>query len=226
MWNFFFTVFLLVPLRKVLFRYVVRLIAMGSNHVEHLEVERKFFLGSRDLEQVKQTLAAENFYLSSQSEIVDWFLPTSQKREMLRIRREKEQQSVTHILTMKRWVDTVSGGKEREEIEKDISSYTALALILIGRFVEGSTLLSLSKRRSTYLGLVADRDASVSLDEAKDLGKYSGNYLEIEVLTPAGEDTGEIGTRIIELAARITGDAPIVKESYRRLYEMSVGASK
>jgi predicted adenylyl cyclase CyaB len=221
MWNFLYTVFLLVPLRNVLFRFAVRAIAKGGKGASHLEIERKFFLGDRDLAQVRAAISEAKFNFWCQSEINDWFLPTHEKRELMRVRRERIDSHAVNTLTIKRWVNTTSGGTEREETERTIGPVMVAVLLFIGRILKGSSLLSLRKRRNVYRGLLGARNAIISLDDARDLGKYSGSYLEIEVLADQSEDISNVENSILELATRVTGGAQVVKQSYRELFELS-----
>src|SRR5271154_1953419 len=139
MWNFLYTVLLFVPLRNVLFRFAVRSIAKGGKGVCHLEIERKFFLGDRDLAEVRSAISAENFNFWCQSEMNDWFLPAHERRELMRIRRETIDSHVVNTLTIKRWVNTAGGGTEREETERAIGPIMVTVLLFVGRILKGSS---------------------------------------------------------------------------------------
>jgi predicted adenylyl cyclase CyaB len=221
MWNFLFTAFLLVPIRNVFFRYLVRLIARGGKGAPHLEVERKYFLGERNLEDVKARIEAEKFSFWGRSEMTDWFLPSHLNRELMRIRREKIGSDVANTLTVKRWVNTANGTREREELERSIGPLLTAVLLITGRFLQGSSLKSLHKERSVHRGILGGRNAVISLDDAKDLGRFSGTYLEVEVLADPAEDTTAIEESILEVGSRVTSGAKLVKESYRELLDLS-----
>jgi len=221
MWNFLFTALLLVPLRNVAFRYLVRLIAKGRKGAAHLEVERKYFLGDCDLEEVRARIADENFTFWAKSEMTDWFLPTHIERELMRIRREKYGSTVSNTLTVKRWVNTASGTREREESERAVGPILTFALLITARFLQGSKLLSLRKGRSVYRGTLHGRNAVISVDDARDLGRFSGPYLEVEVLADPAENTQEIEQSILEVGSRVTAGARLVNESYRELLDLS-----
>jgi predicted adenylyl cyclase CyaB len=221
MWNFLFTALLLVPLRNVAFRYIVRLIVKGRKGSARLEVERKYFLGDCNLDNVRKRIEAENFAFWGQSEMTDWFLPTHIERELMRIRREKIGSTVANTLTVKRWVNTASGTREREESERTLGPILTVILLIIARFLQGSNLLSLRKDRSVYRGSLLGRNAIISLDDARDLGRYSGPYLEVEVMADPTEDTKEIEQSILEIGSRVTAGARLVKESYRELLDLS-----
>jgi len=221
MWNFLFTALLLVPLRNVAFRYIVRLIAKGRKGSARLEVERKYFLGDCNLDDVRNRIEAEDFSFWGQSEMTDWFLPTHIERELMRIRREKFGATVANTLTVKHWVNTASGTREREESERTLGPILTAILLIIARFLQGSNLLSLRKGRSVYRGSLNGRNAVISLDDARDLGRYSGPYLEVEVLADPTENTKEIEQGILEIGSRVTAGARLVKESYRELLDLS-----
>jgi predicted adenylyl cyclase CyaB len=221
MWNFLFTALLLVPLRNVAFRYIVRLIVKGSKGSAHLEVERKYFLGNCDLEEVRTRIADEDFTFWGQSEMTDWFLPSHIERELMRIRREKVGSTVANTLTVKRWVNTASGTREREESERSLGPVVTAMLLITARFLQGSNLLSLRKNRSVYRGSLHGRNAIISLDDARDLGRFSGPYLEVEVLADPSEDTQDIEQSILKVGSKVTAGARLVKESYRELLDLS-----
>jgi predicted adenylyl cyclase CyaB len=221
MWNFLFTALLLVPIRNVLFRYLVRLIAKGGKGAAHLEVERKYFLGGRDLGEVRARIEEEKFSFWGQSDMTDWFLPTHLERELMRIRREKIGSEVANTLTVKRWVTTTSGTREREELERSIGPVLAAMLLITGRFLQGTALMSLRKERSVHRGSLNGRNAVISLDDARDLGRFSGPYLEVEVLADPSEDTKDIEQNILDIGSRVTAGARLVKESYRELLDLS-----
>jgi predicted adenylyl cyclase CyaB len=221
MWQFLFTAFLFVPLRNVAFRYIVRLIARSGKASNHLEVERKFFLGDRSTDEIEARIAKENFAFWCQSEMTDWFLPTHLEREVMRIRREKIGTAVANTLTVKAWVNTAAGTREREETERPIGPILTAVLLIVGRFLQGKTLVTLRKARAVHRGVLDGRNAVISLDDARDLGRFSGSYLEVEVLADSTENTKEIEQSILAVAERVTNGAKLVKESYRELLDLS-----
>src|SRR5262249_42731138 len=156
-----------------------------------------------------------------QSEMTDWFLPTHIERELMRIRREKFGETVSNTLTVKRWVNTTSGTREREESERTLGPIVTAILLITARFLQGSSLLSLRKERSVYRGNLHGRNAIISVDDARDLGRFSGPYLEVEVMADPIEDTQEIEQSILEVGSRVTAGARLVKHSYRELLDLS-----
>jgi adenylate cyclase class IV len=221
MWQFLFTVFLFVPIRNVIFRYIVRLIARSGKASNHLEVERKFFLGDRNTDDVEARIAKEKFAFWCQSDMTDWFLPTHLEREIMRIRRERIGTGVVNTLTVKAWVNTAAGTREREETERPIGPILTAVLLIAGRFLQGKSLVALRKARAVHRGVLGGRNAVITLDDARDLGRFSGAYLEVEVLADSAENTKEIEQSILAVGARITNGAKLVKESYREVLDLS-----
>jgi predicted adenylyl cyclase CyaB len=221
MWQTFLTSVFVQPFQNVIFRFVIRSIAQSGEDDGHLEIERKFSLAGMNREAVVKRIEEAQFTYWCCSDMIDWFLPTKETGELMRIRREKISDEVVHTLTVKQWVATADGGKERKETERTISSLVAVMLLSTSKFLNGAQLSSLKKVRDVYRGSINGRNAVVSLDDTSDLGKFSGTYLEVEVIAGEHEDPKPIEAGIKELVSRIAGEAEPVTQSYRELMELS-----
>jgi adenylate cyclase class IV len=197
----------------------------------HLEVERKFKLSASEPDVLPARLQARGFKPSGVAEMTDFFLPSNDKGEMLRVRRESlDGARPRYLLTLKHWLSTAGGGKERQEAERQVKPILALIWLLVGRFVNGGALLSFSKTRSLFDGVLATPDgevtAVVSIDEVSGLKAHSGHYLEVEVLMPTSADVASVKDSIFGLAAGILADdRPDVKMSYRDMLVESIASS-
>jgi predicted adenylyl cyclase CyaB len=156
--------------------------------------------------------------------MTDTFLPAKNEGDMVRIRRESEGAHRRLLLTLKKWVVTSDGGKEREETEGKISAPLAIILMWLGRSLRGSSLLSFSKRRQLFAGTLSGRQAVISVDTVSGLGSYSGTYLEIEVLVPIGEDVNAARESIYAMSARLLSNPEQVKQSYMDMLKLATAA--
>jgi adenylate cyclase class IV len=120
---------------------------------------------------------------------------------MVRIRRESEGSRRKILLTLKKWVVTSDGGKEREETEGSISGVVAVVLMWLGRSLRGSSLLSFTKRRQLFAGTLSGRQAVISVDTVSGLGSYYA------------------------IAAELLPNAEQVKQSYMDMLKLAVAAA-
>src|SRR5579883_3520087 len=87
----------------------------------HLEVERKFSISAMEAESLPLRLREFQFRPAGSITMTDTFLPPRQKGEMLRVRDEVTADSARSVFTLKAWVKTSDGGKERQESECEVS---------------------------------------------------------------------------------------------------------
>lgn len=199
-------------LRKALRRILPRSLrhALGGDCTgckkSHFEVERKFRISKEEFQALRARLLTNGFQLTGQVFMTDTFLPVLAEGDMMRIRVETMNDHTKYILTRKKWVN-VADGREREEIEEEINDLARGCLLELGERISAS-LLSFSKDRDLYSRLAADEHHKivVSLDTAEGLGEYSGHYMEIELLVPAGGDVQSARQQIAQLAATLLGD--------------------
>ena len=186
----------------------------------NFEVERKFRLEKNEYAAIEQRLNELGFEADATVEMTDYFLPTRVDGEMHRVRDEAQAGNKITVVTIKDWVE-IAGGRERRELEDGIGRLARFVLLLVGRSLRGSKLLSFSKRRIPHtnpneLGVV------IALDTVFGLGKLSGPYVEIEVLVPQNGDVEAARRKISELArALFTDDREFVKASYQDMLKQA-----
>ncbi len=199
----------------------------GSKEVQsHLEVERKFRLSQDEFARLPERLEGLSFTSAGLVEMTDTFLPTQNAGDMMRIRREsQDDQPARTVLTVKSWIVTEDGGKERKETEREIGDSLAGLLLASGRWLKGSELLGFSKRRRLFEGRLAGLEAVVSLDSVDNLGTFSGVYLEVEILVPVGADVGPARNQIADFVSMLLGEArEPVSLSYMEMLKRSIAA--
>ncbi len=187
----------------------------STKHEDHLEVERKFNINDREAQELPGRLMSIGFSPIDAVEMKDYFLPAPAPGEMMRIRQEtsRHKQPVA-VLTLKSWQQTEGGGRERRECERETRTTIGWFWILCGRLIKGSSLLSFSKHRELYEGTLDERRTIVSIDRVSGLGMYSGYYLEIEVIMPAGSAVNAVRDQIYELAGKLLSEPQDVQRSY------------
>lgn len=189
----------------------------------HLEVERKFSLSAAEAEQLPLRLRELEFKPLASVTMSDTFLPPKHKGEMMRVRDEMEASSPTRSLfTLKSWVRTADGGRERQESECEVSPLLRTLAILLARFASRKELLNFSKERAVFEGILGGRTLNVSIDRVSGLGKYSGHFLEIESIVPHSEDPAQAKDEIYKFVETLFG-APRedIKRSYLEMLELS-----
>jgi adenylate cyclase class IV len=153
---------------------------------------------------------------------MDTFLPARSQGEMVRVRRETRTHSTRVVLAHKRWV-TARNSREREETEERIGELTATMLVELGQQIQGGSLLSFSKNRRIFVGKIAGLSAQVVIDDARGLGDFSGNYLEVETIMPLGADFLEARNNIVIFAQNLLGqDYQPVEYSYFDMLKLSL----
>jgi adenylate cyclase class IV len=192
----------------------------------YLEVERKFRLTKEESDCLPDKLSTLSFTAAGQVTMTDSFLPTQNAGDMMRVRKELEDEKLARtVLTLKSWVVTADGGKERKETEREITGTLAGLLLVAGRWLKGSELLSFSKHRRLFEGCLSGLEAVVSLDSVDNLGVYSGCYLEVEILVPVGADVTPARQQIAEFVSSLLGEArEPVKLSYMEMLKRSIAA--
>lgn len=188
----------------------------------HMEVERKFSISAEEAQMLPGRLQERSFKSAGTVIMTDTFLPPRRKGEMLRIRDEVTSDSARSVFTLKGWVHTADGGKERRESEAEVSSFTRTLAIVLGRFAGGKQLLSFSKERAHFEGKLDNRDFVACVDRVSGIGKYSGYYLEIESIVQMGEDPEQTRKEIFNFVENLFGTPrDNVKHSYMEMLELS-----
>lgn len=205
-----------------LFRQVLLAVVHSPDDNGHLEIERKFSLLSVSVPAVIQRLKEEHFYFAGSVKSTDWFIPTTVKGEMLRLRQEFGDGVDSFILTVKHWVQTSDNSREREERECKTKPLVFFLLLYLGKTLSGFRVHTFMKHRDIYLGELDGNNAVVAIDDATGLGDYSGPYLEIEVLAPRGSASKTVQNAIVRLAALIAPEASEVRHSYQEMLELSL----
>lgn len=203
------------------FQFLLGVLAGQSKDQTYLEVERKFRLTEQEAERLPDELARLGFAAADAVDMIDTFLPVQQEGNMARLRVEKHKGTTRILLTLKSWVRTPDGGKERKETENQVGRLTTVFLMLAGRRINGADLLSFSKHRRQFAGTLDGRHVVVSIDHVQGLGEYSGSYLEVEILVPLGEDVNPARRQIAKLVACLLGkEREMVKLSYMEMLKL------
>lgn len=186
----------------------------------NFEVERKFRLAKSEYAAIEQRLKELGFSADAAVEMTDYFLPVKVDGEMHRVRDEAQAGQKITLVTIKEWV-TVAGGRERSELEGGIGSLERYILLLVGRTLRGSRLLSFSKKRIPHTSPQAE-GVVIALDTVFGLGKFSGPYVEIEVLVPQDGDVEAARAKISAIArALFTDDREFVQASYQDMLKQA-----
>ncbi|MBX9688009.1 MAG: CYTH domain-containing protein [Candidatus Obscuribacterales bacterium] len=212
-----FRALLLVFLQNAFSWYVYRKARKG-----HLEVERKFSISATESESLPLRLRELEFRPTGSVTMTDTFLPPRQKGEMMRVRDEVSPGSLRSVFTLKSWVKTRDGGKERQESECEVSSLLRTLAIICARFAAQKELLSFSKERAVFEGTLNGKEMTVCIDRVSGLGKYSGHFLELEVIVPLGEEPQAARAEIFNFVETLLGSPrEDVKNSYLEMLELS-----
>lgn len=165
------------------------------------EIERKYRLSREEFDDMPRRLK-EKLRFDWVRDVVeaDTFLPVEKPGDIIRIRDEKGDSSIQHILTQKTWVEVLNG-KERREQEDTIPVAVRDCVIAVTERLNGKPLKKLSKKRRFYRGTSPEGfKIVVVLDAVTDLGQYSGNYMEVEILVKRDEDIAAARLKVVELA--------------------------
>src|SRR5579883_1787277 len=127
-------------------------IATRSAGKAHLEVERKFQLTGAQAGELPAKLAGMNFLPAGEVVMTDTFLPANKEGDMVRVRQEVHNGASQTLLTLKSWVKTPDGGKERKESERAIGAIAKWCLMHSARNSGKGALPSFSKSRQLFEG--------------------------------------------------------------------------
>lgn len=186
----------------------------------HFEVERKFQLSQEEVPGLIDRLREQGFSPAGVVIMTDTFLPPPAKGEMLRVRDEKTLGVWRTVFTRKSWQNTPDGGRERHECEREATPLLRAVVLLAARMICGD-LPSFTKERRLYEGKVHNHDVVISVDQVSGLGKYSGHYLEVEVLVPIGGETSAARDTVYSVASRLFGqDRDDVRTSYQEMLSL------
>lgn len=215
--RFGFKALLLTLLQKTFVWFVQSKVSKG-----HLEVERKFSISAQEAESLPLRLRELEFRPAGSITMTDTFLPPRQKGEMMRVRDEVTAASARSVFTLKAWVKTADGGKERQESECEVSPLVRTLTIMLGRFASNRDLLSFSKDRALFEGNLHGRDVVACIDRVNGLGQFSGYFMEVECIVPLGQDPSAARADIFSFVEKLLG-APRedVKRSYLEMLELS-----
>ncbi len=167
---------------------------------EKFEVERKFKLSKLLLPDFLDKLAGLAFKKLDNYQMTDYFLPVYANFDMVRIRQETGVKTKFY-LTCKTWKVLTDGSRERIEEEEELSS--KMGLILLSLVTNNSAIKFFTKTRDVFVGSLSGQRVTVCLDNVSNLGVFSGNYLEIEILVSAENQIPEARNSIDHLVKEL-----------------------
>lgn len=186
----------------------------------HFEVERKFQLEKDEVPAIIDRLREQGFSPAGVVVMTDTFLPPPAKGEMLRVRDEKMLGVWKTVFTRKSWRNTPDGGRERHECEREATPLLRALVLLVARMICGD-LPSFTKERRLFEDRIGEHEVIISVDQVSGLGKYSGNYLEVEVIVPMGGDTSSARDKVYSVASRLFGaERADVRTSYQEMLSL------
>lgn len=188
----------------------------------HLEVERKFPINEQEAESLPMKLRELGFKPDGSLHMADTFIPPREAGEMMRVRDERSSGGVKTVFTLKSWVDTADGGRERKESETVVGPLLRTIVVMLARKASSQELLTFSKDRALFSGKSDGKDVVVSVDRVSGLGQFSGNYCEVECLVPVGDNPSSAQSCIYDLVEKIFGSSkPDEKRSYLDMLKIS-----
>ncbi len=192
-----------------------------KNNRPHFEVERKYQLSREEFDGMPGRLRALGFSKSSDATILDTFLPAENDGDMIRVRDETSDGVTVTVITLKEWID-VGGSRERKERESEpIDAISKEAFLALGRRLADSDLMSFSKERATFCGNRDKYRVTVALDQVSGLGRYSGTYLEIELIVERQEGVAEARSFVEKFAVELIGAEREFAISYMEMLKRS-----
>jgi adenylate cyclase class IV len=195
--------------------------ANADNIRPHFEVERKYQLSREEFDGMPARLRALGFSKSSDATILDTFVPAEVDGDMIRVRDETSNGATSTVITLKEWVD-VDGRRERKERESDpIDSISREAFLALGRRLANADLMSFSKERATFRGYRDKFRVTVALDQVSGLGRYSGTYLEVELIVDRQEGVAEARSFVEKFAVEVIGAEREFAISYMEMLKRS-----
>ncbi len=208
----------MIKLLRLIVRWLSR-IWRGSSSPDsaHFEVERKYNLTEAEIQALPAKLTALGYVFDGVAEMMDTFVPSAVDGDMIRVRDETISGASHTLLTVKTW-KIVAGQKEREETEETLSPFVRGCILEVGQRLKGKKLSSFSKTRDLYVATVEGQKVTVGLDRVTGLGKYSGPYLEIEVIAKLESEVEAARTFIAKFAKELLGDdRDFVRMSYQQM---------
>ncbi|HEY3378011.1 MAG TPA: CYTH domain-containing protein [Armatimonadota bacterium] len=183
---------------------------------ELAEAEIKLALTAAEHAQLPARLEALAFRFDGEETLTDYYLeyarsPYGGSWDFTRLRRRD---GARYLLTKKRWASGTGAQPVRLEDETAVDADTA------GKMLDAATAPpTLTKRRQTYKGRIADRDASIALDQLQ-LGDATRYFLECEVMTSA-EDAAAVRETLkawvrAQLCIAATEEAPSMLDQLLR----------
>lgn len=205
-----------------LLRLIVRWLSRiwrGSSSPDgaHFEVERKYRLTEAEIQSLPAKLTSIGYVFDGVAEMVDTFVPPETEGDMIRVRDETISGASHTVLTCKTW-KIVAGQKERAETEESLTPFVRGCILEVGQRLRGKKLSTFSKTRDLYVAALAGRKVTVGLDRVSGLGKYSGPYLEIEVIVKHESEVAAVREFIVAHAKELLGDdRDFVRMSYQQM---------
>jgi predicted adenylyl cyclase CyaB len=171
-----------------------------NNNNQHFEIERKFRLSNEEYELIQDRLKEMCFVLMRSVIERDIFFPVEKQGDMLRLREQECEGTITYFLTRKTWIDA-GGEKERSETECEISEFVSQFILAAAHGLNPKELRNLTKERSFFENKIdKHRKVTVALDNVRGLEKRSGPYVEIELIIEHEEDVQSARDEIASLA--------------------------
>lgn len=148
-----------------------------------LEIERKYRLANQQKAKIESYLQANGFKPASKYKLTDTLLPVTSDGHNLRLRVQtsEDNEKESCLLTFKEMIESGNGKVERLEQEEEIGPVAKHALLYLAKQVCESPL-SYTKQRSEYKGQFKGSTISIVFDQVDDLGRFSGLYMEVEVM--------------------------------------------
>lgn len=187
----------------------------------HFEVERKYQISQTEFEMLPNRLRDLGFARSSKATITDTFVPAQKDGDMIRVRDEVTGEATRTVITLKEW-EEVAGGRERRERESEpIDDVAKDCVVQLGRRLKKGELMSFLKERTTYSGFRKRRNVTVALDIASGLGKFSGTYLEVEVIVERHDEVAAARTFVEDFVVELLGAKRENAISYMEMLKLS-----
>ncbi len=190
----------------------------------HFETEKGFRVSKKEFEALKLRLPDLGFAFSKRCHITDFVIPTKgsvTRRMRIETTGEGDDAATRCIRGFKNHPLKGKKGKHvRLEDEKIVKPSVAITFITSAMERLKAPIPYYRKKRLLYQGKHDGFDFVIALDRAKEIGKFSGYYVEIETLLPLGstEDDVEKALVVIEaLAETLFGEKRKPKISYRRM---------
>lgn len=149
----------------------------GQMSAGALELERKYRITPSLRQSIEGRLSEWDFRSQPPLRQTDYYLEVLGPHQYTRARRSEEGSQVSYQLTRKQ--HDPAGGRRVEEEPLSASVWSALT----ARFHQ-LPMPIIYKERVRWSGFVTGVPLSVTFDRVEGMGFYSGDYLELEVMTP------------------------------------------